>query len=170
MKERLLDDNSFEIVRCMNERLLGSSNIGHRYMQTNNDRKVKQFYSDKTGHIKICYIKFKKDWKNVKETDQGCEEKNVNFINYGNDLVVITSYDDGCFGKIDSSSLIVDSGASFHTTSHIELFTIYNSDNFGMMKMRNGNESRVVSVGNVHMVISLSHKLILNNVRHILNL
>lgn len=36
--------------------------------------------------------------------------------------------------------------------------------------MRNGNESRVVSVGNVHMVISLSHKLILNNVRHILNL
>lgn len=80
------------------------------------------------------------------------------------------SYDDGCFGKIDSSSLIVDFGASFHTISNIELFTIYNSDNFGMMKMRNGNESRVVSIGNVHMVISLSHKLILNDVRHVLNL
>lgn len=64
----------------------------------------------------------------------------------------------------------METRASFHAPSCRQLFTTDKSENLGIVKIRNGNKSRVVSMRNVHVVTSLDHKLILKNERHFTSL
>lgn len=71
-------------------------------------------------------------------------------------MVVITSGNDGSFGK-DSSSGTVD-------------FTNYKSKNLKLSKIKNGDISRVIRMRDLHVATSLGYKLILKNMRHVLSL
>jgi hypothetical protein len=57
----------------------------------------------------------------------------------------------------------VDSGASFHLTSHKEHFTSYTSGDFGYVRMGN-RASTIVGKGTVCIEISTGCKLILEDV------
>ena len=56
------------------------------------------------------------------------------------------------------SNWVIDSGASFHVTSHIELFTFYKTGDFGNVRMGNRGVSKIVGIG---------IKLVLKDIRHV---
>ena len=64
----------------------------------------------------------------------------------------------------------MDSGASFHLTSHKEYFTSYTSGDFGYVRMGNRDSSTIVGKGPVCIETSIGCKLILEDVRHIFDI
>ena len=60
----------------------------------------------------------------------------------------------------------MDSGATSHVTSKKELFFSYTPDNFGMLKMGNNYEVKVLGTSTVCLESNNSSKLVLNNVKH----
>ena len=65
---------------------------------------------------------------------------------------------------------LVDSGATFHLTSHKEYFTSYTSGDFGYVRMGNRDSSTIVDKGTVYIETSTGYKLILEDVRHVPNI
>ena len=61
----------------------------------------------------------------------------------------------------------MDSGASFHLTSHREYFTSYTSGDFGYVRMGNRDMSTIVGKGTVCIETSTCCKLTLENMRHL---
>ena len=61
----------------------------------------------------------------------------------------------------------MDSGASFHLTSHREYFTSYTSGDFGYVRMGNRDTSTIVGKVTVCIETSTGCKLTLENVRHV---
>ena len=61
----------------------------------------------------------------------------------------------------------MDSGASFHLTSHREYFTSYTSGDFGYVRMGNRDTSTIVGKGTVCIETSIGFKLTLENMRHV---
>ena len=73
----------------------------------------------------------------------------------GEDYLVIE--DEECYSAVrdDAMSWVVDSGASFHITSHKEYFTSYTSGVTGSVKMGNSGSSTIVqNRQNYHSVIA----------------
>ena len=62
---------------------------------------------------------------------------------------------------------LVDSGATFHLTSHKEYFTSYTSGDFGYVRMRNSDSSIIVGKGTVCIERSTGCKLIFEDFRHV---
>ena len=62
---------------------------------------------------------------------------------------------------------MVDLGASFHATPKRDFFASYKSGNYGVVRMGNKETSPIVGVGDIHVEINLSYKLVLKNVRHV---
>jgi hypothetical protein len=67
----------------------------------------------------------------------------------GEDYLVIE--DEECYSVFcdDAMSWVVDSGASFHITSHKEYFTSYTSGVTVQVGMRNGGSSIIVGKGTI---------------------
>ena len=62
---------------------------------------------------------------------------------------------------------LVDSGATFHLTSHKEYFTSYTSGDFGYVRMRNSDSSTIVGKGTVCIERSMGCRLIFEDFRHV---
>ena len=62
---------------------------------------------------------------------------------------------------------IVDSGASFHATSHVEFFTTYKAGDFGKVKMGNDSYSNIAGIGDICLQTNVGYQLMLKDVRHI---
>jgi hypothetical protein len=67
----------------------------------------------------------------------------------GEDYLVIE--DKECYSAAcdDAMSWVVDSGASFHITSHKEYFTSYTSNVTSQVGMRNSDSSTIVGKGTI---------------------
>ena len=60
----------------------------------------------------------------------------------------------------------MDSGATSHVTPKKELFSSYTPGNFGMLKMGNNDEVKVLDIGTIFLKSNNGSKLVLNNVKH----
>ncbi|URD81740.1 hypothetical protein MUK42_22233 [Musa troglodytarum] len=64
---------------------------------------------------------------------------------------------------------IIDTGASYHATPRREFFTTYRSENF-VVKMGNHSTVDIISMGDIHIKTNLGCKLVLKDVRHVVDL
>ena len=64
-------------------------------------------------------------------------------------------------------SWVVDSGASFHITSHKEYFTSYTSGVTGQVRMGNSGSSAIVGKGSICIETNTCCRLMLDDVRHV---
>ena len=109
---------------------------------------------------KECRI-WKKEHNAVKN-----ENKETNAIG---DIMIVT--DDGCVSlATQDSNWVIDSGASFHVTSHSDFFTSYKTGDFVNVRMRNSGVSKIVGIGDVCLETSIGNKLVLKDVRHVLDI
>ena len=65
---------------------------------------------------------------------------------------------------------VVDSAATHHVIRTKELFTTYKVENFGTVKMGNTSYSKIVRAGDVCIKTNVGCRVMLKNVRHILDL
>ena len=116
---------------------------------------------NKVGHVrKECRI-WKKEQNDVKK-----ENKETNAIAAEGDIMIVT--DDGCVSlATQDSNWVIDSGASFHVTSHIDFFTSYKTGDFGNVRMGNNGVSKIVGIGDVCLETSIGNKLVLKDVRYV---
>ena len=61
----------------------------------------------------------------------------------------------------------MDSGASFHITSHKEYFTSYTSGVTGQVSMENSGSSAIVGKGSICIETNIRCRLVLDDVRHV---
>ncbi|KAK0604498.1 hypothetical protein LWI29_016259 [Acer saccharum] len=128
-------------------------------------KEISCFHCGKAGHKKFQCRKFKREQNNEK----GEEKKK------GIGHVATTADGDVCiFMEHDSVNLtcqnshwVVDSGASYHVTSHRDYFSSYIGGQFGHVKMGNDVECKVVGMGDVWVNADVGCKLLLKNVRHV---
>lgn len=62
---------------------------------------------------------------------------------------------------------VIDSGASYHVTSHAQFFTTYTGGDFGIVRMGNAGASKVVGIGEIHLKTNIGNMLVLKDVRHV---
>ena len=97
------------------------------------------------------------------------ETKETNIIAVEGDIMIVTN--EGCVSfATQDSNWEVDSGASFHVTSHSDLFTSYRTGDFGNVRIRNNGVSKIVGIGDVFLETSIGNKLVLKDVRHVLDI
>lgn len=60
--------------------------------------------------------------------------------------------------------------ASFHAIRRQNFFTTYEAADLGVVNIRNSQTSKIVGQDDMHVVRNIGYKLILKNVRHILDL
>ena len=109
---------------------------------------------------KECRI-WKKEQNEMKK-----ENKETNTIVVEGDIMIVT--DDGCISLVtQDNNWVIDSGASFHVTSHSDFFTSYRTSDFGNVRMGNSGISKIVSIGDICLKTSIGNKLVLKDVRHV---
>ena len=94
------------------------------------------------------------------------EKKETNAISAEGDIMIVT--DDDCVNlATQGSNWVIDSGASFHVTSHSDFFTSYKTGDFGNVRMGNSSVSKIVGIGDVFLETSIGNKLVRKDVRHV---
>lgn len=128
-------------------------------------------YCNKPGHVKRFCRKMKRDRsKERKEkgesSEQQTEEKNITAVATSDDLLFIG--DQGYLNlAYDDCTWVIDSGASYHLTTHREYFSSYTSGDFGSVSMGNDGLSQIIKMGTVCLESSTGCKMILRDVRHV---
>ena len=109
---------------------------------------------------KECRI-WKKEQNDVKK-----ENKETNAIVVEGDIMIVT--DDSCVSlATQDNNWVIDSGATFHVTSHNDFFTSYRTGDFGNVRIRNKGVSKIVGIGDDCLETSIGNKLVLKDVRHV---
>lgn len=62
---------------------------------------------------------------------------------------------------------MIDFGALFHFTSHIDFFSSYKNGDYGLVLMGNSETSRIVGIGDFWLQTNAGSRLLLKNVRHV---
>ena len=97
------------------------------------------------------------------------ENKETNTIVAKGDIMIVI--DDGYVSlATQDSSWVIDYGASFHVTSHSDFFTSYRISDFGNVRMGNIGVSKIVGIGYIFLETSSGNKLVLKDVRHVLDI
>ena len=65
---------------------------------------------------------------------------------------------------------MVDTAASFHITARRDFFSSYTSGSFGWVRMGNEAKCEIVGMGDVELETSIGCKLIMKDVRHVLEM
>ena len=125
---------------------------------------IKCYHCNKVGHMKKeCRI-----WKN-EQNEVKKENKETNTIADEGDIMIVT--DDGCVSfATQDSNWVIDSGASFHVTSHSDFFTSYITGDFVNVRMGNSVVCKIVGIGDIFLEASIGNKLVLKDVRHVLDI
>jgi hypothetical protein len=128
----------------------------------------KCYHCGKESHMKRnCYAwkreKNKADYTQIKD-----DEKNTTATCSGQDVVVLFYGADDCLHIAgNDEEWVVDTAASYHATPNKEIFTSYKAGDFGMVRMGNTSNSKIVGVGNIRVQTNVRCTLILKDVRHI---
>ena len=64
----------------------------------------------------------------------------------------------------------MNTGASCHVTSNLELFTTYEASDFGILKMGNRGWSKISGMGDICIETDLGYHMTLKDVRHVSDL
>ena len=99
---------------------------------------ITYYHCNEIGHMKKeCRI-WKTEQNKVKK-----ENKETNTISAKDDIMIVIN--DGCVSLANQdSNWVIDSGASFHVTSHSDFFTSYRTGDFDNVRMGNGGVSKIV--------------------------
>ena len=65
---------------------------------------------------------------------------------------------------------MVDRIALFHITAHRDFFSSYTSSSFGWVRMGNEAKCEIVSIGDVELETSIGCKLVMKDVKHVLEM
>ena len=68
------------------------------------------------------------------------------------------------------SNWVIDMGASYHAIPQKDLFAIYKLGYFGMIRKGNSGTSKIMRMEDVHVETNLDCKLVLQDIRHVLDL
>ncbi|VFQ89135.1 unnamed protein product [Cuscuta campestris] len=129
-------------------------------------------YCQKPGHIERFCKKKKRDMSRERKdknenSEQKPEEKNTTALASSDDDLFVIG-DHGLLNvACDDCTWVIDSGASYHITSHREYFSSYTSGNFGHVRMGNDGSSKIVGMGDVCLETSTGCRLVLRDVRHV---
>nr|XP_040249189.1 uncharacterized protein LOC120966742 [Aegilops tauschii subsp. strangulata] len=127
------------------------------------------FHCGNPGHIKSECRKYKRELaegKLTKKTEQKAESSSTMTATDEHYLVIEDS-DSYSVVRDDAMSWVVDSGASFHITSHKEYFTSYTSGVTGQVRMGNSGSSAIVGKGSICIETNTGCGLVLDDVRHV---
>lgn len=125
------------------------------------------FHCSWEGHIKRnCPSQ-----KDKGQSSKSKGDKNTTATTIDEILLVVGEGED-CFYMVDHSytEWVIDTVASYHATSHRELFSSYNVRDFGIVRIGNSSYSKIVGIGDISIQINVGHKLVLKDVRHVPNL
>ena len=123
-------------------------------------------YCHKKGHMK------KECWKlKAKNSKKGEERKkeDASVVTSGDEMLVVCD-DNSVNFTCQDSNWVVDSGASFHVTSHADFFNSYTKGDFGYVRMGNEGVSQIVGMGDICLKTYIGCKLLLKDVRHVPNI
>ncbi|GAA0139832.1 hypothetical protein LIER_01302 [Lithospermum erythrorhizon] len=67
----------------------------------------------------------------------------------------------------DEMDWVVDSGGSTHATSRHDLFSSYETGDFGVVRMENNGQASVIRIGDICVKTSNGTPLVLKGVKHI---
>ncbi|VFQ71427.1 unnamed protein product [Cuscuta campestris] len=99
--------------------------------------------------------------------EQKPEEKNTTALASSDDDLFVIG-DHGLLNvACDDCTWVIDSGASYHITSHREYFSSYTSGDFGHVRMGNDGSSKIIGMGDVCLETSTGCRLVLRDVRHV---
>lgn len=118
-------------------------------------------YCGEKGHMKRMCRKWKQDKKKSKYQDDDDDGRTACVT--GELLMVQECRYVGDKGH----DWYVDTGASCHVTSNLELFTTYKACNFGMLKMGNKGWSKISGMGDICIETDLGYHMTLKDVRHV---
>ncbi|KAM5588228.1 hypothetical protein ABKV19_006591 [Rosa sericea] len=123
------------------------------------------------GHMKKNCNKLKKDPKEGRDgnTHQPKDDTRNTAASVSHDKCEFLCLEGECLHVDDCSGVawVVDSGASFHATPHLEYFTTYQGGDFGTVKMGNDGHSKISGIGDICFETDLGNKLMLKDVRHV---
>lgn len=151
----------------------GPGNRGTSRGASNKWANVECHHCGLKGHIKKYCRKLKKENKNkYKNNNNNNNDKregnnNDNVAIVDDFLVVCDSVDENVNLSCDEVDWVVDSGASTHATSQRDLFSTYEAGDFGIVRMGNNDQAKVVGMGNVCVETSNGTTLALKGVKHI---
>jgi hypothetical protein len=136
------------------------------------DKKITCFYCGKPNHKKSDYRIYKRDLAEGKVANKN-EQKGENVAamtaecEQGEDCLI--NEDEECYSVVrdDAMSWVVNSGASFHITSHKEYFTSYTNGVTGQVRMGNSGSLTIVGKGIICIETNTGCRLVLDKVRHI---
>ncbi|VFR02614.1 unnamed protein product [Cuscuta campestris] len=129
-------------------------------------------YCQKPGHIERFCRKKKRDMSRERKdknenSEHKPEEKNTTALASSDDDLFVIG-DHGLLNvACDDCTWVIDSGASYHITSHMEYFSSYTSGDFGHVRMGNDGSSKIIGMGDVCLETSTGCRLVLRDVRHV---
>jgi transposase InsO family protein len=128
----------------------------------------KCYHCGKEGHMKRNCYAWKREQNKVDYTQRKDDEKNTTATCSGQDVVVLSYGAGDCLHIAgNDEEWVVDTAASYHATPNKEIFTSYKAGDFGMVRMGNTSNSKIVGVGNIRVQTNVGCTLILKDVRHI---
>ncbi|GAA0143737.1 hypothetical protein LIER_04347 [Lithospermum erythrorhizon] len=92
-------------------------------------------------------------------------ENNVAIVDHSHDLIVVDDIGSVCFAS-EEDEWIIGSEASLHVTPHKKSFYNYTEGDYGEAKMGNQGVSKVVAVGDVHLLTDQGQIIVLKSVRY----
>ena len=110
--------------------------------------------------------------KQIEEKDEkNDDEKNTAAVVFHEDVLML-SLEEQKFQHVAKNDVewVVDSTASHHVIPTKSLFTTYKAGDFGVVKMGNSSYLKIVGIGDVCIKTNVGCTLILNDVRHVLDL
>ncbi|WJX13388.1 hypothetical protein P8452_03779 [Trifolium repens] len=120
------------------------------------------------GHIKRFCRKLKRENKKKGYNNDNKEGNN------NEDVAIVDDFFIVCDGVVENVNLscdemdwVVDSGASTHATSRRDLFSTYETGDFGVVRMGNNGQANVIGIGDVCVETSNGTTLVLKGVKHI---
>lgn len=130
--------------------------------KSNKFANVECHYCHKKGHIKKDCWKLKKDNKQGKRQEGGEDRVSIT-----DDQFLILVESDAINIACQDTSWVIDSGATTHATSQIDLFSTYTPGMYGSVKMGNDGLAQVVGIGDICLETSIGTKLLLKGVKHV---
>jgi len=120
-------------------------------------------YCNMPGHYKRECRKWKKDQSRF---EGGKDEKDPTTAIVEEDVCLVFA-DDCVSPACQKSTWVIDSGTSFHVTSHRDFFSTYTSGNFGCVRMGNISASKIIGMGDIFLEFDVGRKITLKDVRHV---
>jgi len=169
MRRKSLGTSPNSVILVSEYRGRNNSRAPERYQSRSNSKgkykDVECNYCHKKGHIKKYCWKLKnrseKDSSDKGSKDSSDDDDRINATAV--DFLLVHEFESA--NLVDSStSWVIDSGASFHTTYKRDLVTSYTFGDFSCVKMAHGGVARCIGVGQVCLEMSNGSRLVLKHV------